>query len=45
MDSYNQESLEQLNKKSLISIILSLQNKLETGGGIQANKGQNRGRP
>ena len=30
MASYNEESLEQLNKKSLISIILSLQNKLET---------------
>ena len=30
MASYNEESLEQLNKKSLVSIILSLQNKLET---------------
>ena len=30
MVSYNEESLEQLNKKSLVSIILSLQNKLET---------------
>ena len=30
MASYNEESLEQLNKKSQISIILSLQNKLET---------------
>ena len=30
MASYNEESLEQLNKKSLVSIILSVQNKLET---------------
>ena len=30
MASYNEESLELLNKKSLVSIILSLQNKLET---------------
>ena len=30
MATYSEESLEQLNKKSLVSIVLSLQNKLET---------------
>ena len=30
MATYNEESLEQLNKKSLVSIILSLQDKLDT---------------
>ena len=30
MVTYNEESLEQLNKKNLVTIILSLQTKLET---------------